>query len=180
MKRMPRFLPSYLAVAVLCGFATPEFVSAEESEFSRQSIDLGVVVGDIDKSMEFYVDGIGFQKVGGFTAGQVAEDAGLTDGVSLEITMLALGKDKTASKLKLMQAKGRSPKTSDQKLIHSTLGISYITIFVTDQNATLARLKKLGVEPLAKGPVHLNGGTYLTVVKDPDGNFVELVGPKAK
>ncbi len=58
------------------------------------------------------------------------------------------------------------------------LGYSYITIWVNDQTAALARLKKLDVAPIAKGPVGLSGGLFLTVVRDPDGNFVELVGPR--
>jgi hypothetical protein len=48
----------------------------------------------------------------------------------------------------------------------------------------LKRLEKAGVKPLAKGPVALPEplpqGIYLTVVRDPDGNIVELVGPKDK
>jgi lactoylglutathione lyase len=179
MQRSPRFLPSYLAVAVLCGFAAPEFAAAEEAEFTRQTIDIGVVVSDIEKSLKFYVDGIGFQKAGGFEVAQVGKDAGLTDGAPLSINVLTLGKDKTATKLKLMQVKGRDAKKSDQSTIHATVGFSYITVWVADQTAALARLKKLGLAPLAKGPVPLPGSPlYLTVVKDPDGNFVELVGPK--
>jgi catechol 2,3-dioxygenase-like lactoylglutathione lyase family enzyme len=62
------------------------------------------------------------------------------------------------------------------------LGFSYLTIVVNDTNAALARLKKAGVKPIAKTPVelpkNLAPGVFLTVVRDPDGNLVELVGPK--
>ena len=48
--------------------------------------------------------------------------------------------------------------------------------------AALKRLDKAGVKPVAKGPVPLPAGlpqgVFLTVVQDPDGNLVELVGPK--
>jgi catechol 2,3-dioxygenase-like lactoylglutathione lyase family enzyme len=68
--------------------------------------------------------------------------------------------------------------------IHSQRGYSYITIEINDTNAALKRLEKAGVKPLAKGPVALPKplpqGIYLTVVRDPDGNIVELVGPKAE
>ena len=51
-------------------------------------------------------------------------------------------------------------------------------------NVSLERLKKMSVKPLAKGPVPLPKGfpegVFLTVVKDPDGNFVELVGPSGQ
>ena len=48
--------------------------------------------------------------------------------------------------------------------------------------AAARRLKKAGVKPIAKGPVtlpkNLNPEWSLTIVRDPDGNLVELVGPK--
>ena len=37
------------------------------------------------------------------------------------------------------------------------------------------RAKKAGVKPLPKG---LPQGVYLTIVRDPDGNLIELLGPK--
>ena len=37
-----------------------------ESNFARQTIDLGVVVSDIEESLKFYKDIIGFEETGGF------------------------------------------------------------------------------------------------------------------
>jgi hypothetical protein len=47
----------------------------------------------------------------------------------------------------------------------------------------LERLAKIGVKPIAKIPVLLPevlvpGKMDLTIVRDPDGNFVELIGPR--
>ena len=64
-----------------------------------------------------------------------------------------------------------------QKYIHSTLGVSYLTLFVTDMDAAVARLKKANVRLLGKTPAALGGKTKITVVHDPDGNFIELIGP---
>ena len=83
-----------------------------------------------------------------------------------------------------MQFPGGKSKKSDNATIDSQLGFRYLTIYVTDTAAAMARLQKAGVKPLAKGPVELPDslakGMYLTVVRDPDGNFVELIGPKKK
>lgn len=58
------------------------------------------------------------------------------------------------------------------------MGFRYLTIHVKNMDVSVARLKKTGIKVLAKGPVALSRGkVYLTVVKDPHGNFVELVGP---
>jgi hypothetical protein len=50
--------------------------------------------------------------------------------------------------------------------------------------SAVARLKKAGVKLLGKCPLALpqtlNSESYVTVFRDPDGNFVEFVGPKKK
>lgn len=153
--------------------------SADESEFSSPTIDLGIVVSDLDKAMKFYTEAVGFTPTGEFTAGKdVTRDSGLSAGEELTIKKLSLGKGKGATTIKLMQSAIEKSKKSDQTYITSSLGFSYLTIRVTSTKTALARLKKAGIKVLAQGPAILPGGKVaLTVVKDPDGNFVELVGP---
>lgn len=154
-----------------------------KSDFVNGTIDLGVVVSNVDKSVKFYTEAIGFKEAQGFAVGaDFCADAGLTDKHALSIRVLVLGDDAKATKLKLMEVPGAPNKKSDNAFVPSQLGYRYLTIHVTDGDAALARLKKAGVKPLAKGPVPLPAGlpagNALTVVRDPDGNFVELVGPK--
>lgn len=153
-------------------------------EFSEPTIDLGCVVSNIDASVKFYTEAIGFKVAGGFKVpANFAKDSGLTAGKELDIKVLTLGgaSGEEATKLKLMQVKGSGGK-ANQTHIDSTLGFSYITIMVKSTDAALKRLKKAGVKPIAKGPAtlpkSLNPALALTIVRDPDGNFVELVGPK--
>ena len=47
-------------------------------------------------------------------------------------------------------------------------------------SAVMARLKKAGVKTLGKTPAPIGGGNLLTVFRDPDGNFIELIGPASK
>ncbi len=176
-----------LSVAVMLGAilaATPARGQDEpEGEFARTTIDLGVVVADVEKSAKFYTEAVGFTEIDGFSvAGDFAADAGLTDSQPLKIRVFVLGDGETATRLKLMQLPQVDSKKSDNSFIHSQLGYSYITIYVTDTTAAMARLTKAGVKPVAKGPVplpkELAEGVFLTVVRDPDGNLIELVGPK--
>jgi lactoylglutathione lyase len=173
---MHRFIAAALLLVALPCLAV-------EPAFPRTTIDLGCVVGDLDASVRFYKEGIGFTDVKGFEVpADLARDAGLTDTKPLAIRVLVLGEGDAATKLKLMQVAGTTPRTGDAEFIHSHTGYRYLTIFVADTDAALARLAKLGVKPLAKSPVPLPDslapGMHLTCVRDPDGNIVELIGPR--
>ena len=172
-----------LASLLACALVSPASVNAQEIGFSKTTIDFGIVVSDLEKSLAFYTDVVGFTRAGNFTVKpQVANDAGLTKiSKPLVVEMLKLGDDAGATTLKLMQIPDAKQQKPAQGTIHASLGMSYMTVFVTDTTAALARAAKHGVKPLKKGPVDLGGGKmYLTLVKDPDGNFVELVGPLKK
>ena len=150
--------------------------------FPRTTIDVGMVVSDIDAAVAFYTQGIGFKQVEGFQVNaELANAVGLTDNKALDIKVLVLGDDKAATKLKLMQIAETAPRSGDTDFIHSHTGFRYLTIIVADTSVLLRRLKQLGVEPLAQSPVtlpeNLFPGMSLTCVKDPDGNIVELIGP---
>jgi len=148
-----------------------------KSEFSRTTIDVGMVVSDVEKAAKFYTQGLGFKEAGRFdVAAQMAGDTGLTDSQPFQVRVFALGEEPTATKLKIMQIP--SAKKVDNQYISSSLGVRYLTVFVADLTKTLARLQQNGVAPV-KEPYRLGGGsTYLALVKDPDGNIIELLGPK--
>ncbi len=148
-------------------------------EFARTTIDLGMVVSDVDKAVKFYTEAIGFKEIQGFTvSAEFCAAAGLTD-KQLDIRVLVLGDEPAATRLKVMSA--GEPKSNDNRSVTAEKGFRYLTIYTADANATAERLKKAGVKPLAKGPVPLPPGfpenMRLSVVRDPDGNLVELIGP---
>lgn len=167
-------------VALVAGHAVH---AAEPVVFPRATIDLGCVVTDIDKSVRFYTQGIGLRELPGFDVpASLAADAGLTDSKPLSIRVLVLGDGPDATKLKLMQVDGTTPRTGDTEFIHSHTGFRYLTLFVDDTNAAIARLAAIGVTPIAGSPValpaNLAAGMHLTCVRDPDGNIVELIAPR--
>ena len=59
-----KFTPLLILISSLLAAS----LSAEESEFQTTTIDLGVMVGDLEKSIQFYTEAVGFSVVGGFTA----------------------------------------------------------------------------------------------------------------
>jgi predicted enzyme related to lactoylglutathione lyase len=76
-----------------------------------------------------------------------------------------------------MTIPGANSKKVDNQYIGSSLGFRYLTINVADLAKTMERLKQHGVAPV-KEPYRLSGNSHLILVKDPDGNIVELIGPK--
>ncbi|MFT7512058.1 MAG: hypothetical protein ACI9QL_001265, partial [Candidatus Omnitrophota bacterium] len=100
--RIRTTLAACSAILILTALAP---VHAQEAGFAKTTIDFGVVVSNLEKSLAFYTDVIGFKRAGNFTvAPEVANDAGLTQVTKpITIEMLKLGDDKTATTLKLMQ-----------------------------------------------------------------------------
>ena len=177
------------------------------NQFATTIIDIGLVVRDLQSSVAFYTEAIGFTEIIGFDVPvEIAGDSGLTDYRPLQISTLRIGvEDGTPStQVKLMEIPDVETQEADTQFIHSHYGINYMSIFVSDMDSVLARLEEAGVTPLAKGrvtlPLEISIGAilrppeewdpeatkvepelpenvYLVVVKDPDGNFIELVGP---
>jgi len=147
-------------------------------DFARTTIDVGVVVSNVEKAAQFYKNALGFTEVTGFdVSAKMGAGSGLTDNQPFHVRVMVLGEGPTATKIKLMEFPYRPGSTIDNRFIHSSYGYSYLTIFVTDTTAALERAKKAGALPL-KEPYQIRGGkNYLTLVRDPDGNLIELVGP---
>lgn len=175
-----------LLLAAVCLNAVPTARAADsQTEFASKTIDIGVVVSDISASVKFYTEAIGFKEVEGFNvSAEFCGSAGITDFRPLNVRVLVLGDGPQATKLKLMQMSSVKPRRSDNTFIHSQLGYRYLTIQVTDTEQALVRLFKAGVKPVAMSPVPLPEGMAkgvgLTVIRDPDGNLIELVGPMKK
>ena len=167
---LPLVLTSFLALA--------DESSDDSPAFSSPTVDIGIVVSDLEASAKFYTEVLGLTEKKGFTAtAEKATAFGLTDQVGADIRVFVLGEGEGATKLKLMAFPTKPGARPDQSYIHSTVGISYLTLRVSDMKAALDRLKAAGIEPLGETPAQLNGDVHLTTVRDPDGNFLELIGP---
>jgi len=165
-----------VTVLLLSGYAA---TGGAKSEFARTTIDIGIVVNNVEKAAKFYKEALGFTEVPGFdVSAEMGRDSGLTDSKAFRVRVFVLGDEPTATKIKLMEFPDAPGKKVDNQFIHSSLGVRYLTIFVADTNAAVERAKKASVVPV-KDPYQLGGGNnYLTLLKDPDGNIIELVGPK--
>ena len=152
-----------------------------KGEFASTTIDVGIVVSDVEKSAQFYKNALGFTEVPGFDVStELGGESGLSNYHAFHVRVMVLGEEENATKIKIMEFPKAPRKKVDNQFIHSSLGFSYLTIFVSDTTAAVERAQKAGAVPVKK-PYKLAGSNnYLTLVKDPDGNIIELVGPKKK
>lgn len=175
MIKPTRLFSLLAAAALLCARAAAE--STESTEFTSETISIGVVVADVEKSVEFYTKVIGMKKTGGFSVDSAGgKRTGLTDGVPVSITVLKLGDSKTATEWKLMSF-GKPASHPKQKHLQDDTGMQYITLHVKALKPILERIKANNVKLLGETPFPMGGTTYFTLVQDPDGTFVELIGP---
>lgn len=164
---------------LLCLFAfyLGNFASAQ-SEFTSPLIGVGVVVKDLDKSLDFYVNTIGMVKTGGFSLdADFTKRSGLSNGVPFSVVVLKLENSDSANEWKLMSF-GNNPKHKKSNHVQDDLGMQYVTINVKALTPVMERLKQKGVKFLGDTPTPLSGNRFFLLVQDPDGNFIELIGPK--
>ncbi|MVM37749.1 VOC family protein [Spirosoma sp. HMF3257] len=151
--------------------------SYAQSNFTSKTIGIGVVVADLDRSLDFYVKGIGMVKTGSFTINEeFGKRSGLTNGVATNVTILKLENSPDATDWKLMSfgSKSSHPKPAH---IQDDTGMQYITIQVKALQPIIDRLSQMKVKFLGSTPTPLNDKAQFVFVQDPDGNFIELIGP---
>ncbi|WP_229311234.1 VOC family protein [Larkinella soli] len=148
-----------------------------QSNFSSKVIGVGVVVADLERSLDFYVNGIGMVKTGSFTINEeFSKRSGLADGASAAVTILKLENSPESTDWKLMSF-GKKASHPQQKSIQDDTGMQYITINVKALKPIVERLRQMKVPFLGSTPTPLNGKTQFVLVQDPDGTFIELIGP---
>jgi catechol 2,3-dioxygenase-like lactoylglutathione lyase family enzyme len=150
-----------------------------EQEFAGTVIHIGVVVADLEKSMRFYKDSIGMVQVDK-TSFDLDEDftrrTGLTGGIPMHVEVLKLGSGNGATQFKLMSFGGRA-QPLENDFVYNHTGMQYITVQFAELEPLLARLKENDIPLLGETPTPLKGGRYFVLVKDPDGTFIECIGP---
>lgn len=168
---------SVLKIFVFVAALMFNFTAYSQSNFSSNLIGSGVVVSDLDRSLDFYVDGIGMVKAYNFTINEeFSKRSGLSNGVAVEVSVLKLENSPSANEWKLMSF-GNKQATPKPEYIQDGTGVQYITINVKALNPVIKRLKEKGVKLLGSTPTPLNENLHFVLVQDPDGIFIELIGP---
>lgn len=158
--------------------AVPSYAVQPPDDFAKSGISVGVVCEDLNKSLDFYLNVIGMVKTNEFgVEAAKAKELGLSNGNSFDVKVLKLENSENAPEWKLMSF-GKKATHPKQSYVPDDTGMQYITIYVKSMKPILERIQKKGVKTLGITPTMLSEALQFVLVQDPDGNFIELIGPK--
>lgn len=123
---------------------------------AKDSIDVGVICGDIQASLHFYHTLLGLEKVG-----EQPASTGTMHRLRFGSSVVKLIDPTTRP--------GGGPIGIDQQL-----GFRYLTFVVTNLDAVCQHLEAQHIE-FTREKIEIRPGTTIAMVKDPDGNIVEFV-----
>jgi glyoxylase I family protein len=136
---------------------------------------IGVCVADLERSVRFYCDILGFVRSSTMPDVHVAGEP--TDSLlQLHDTKLhAVYLERDGFRLELLHyASPKSPGKAPQRTMND-LGFTHLSVQVTDVEATLAKLAAAGVVIDRATVIEIGGLTVAGFVRDPDGLGIELV-----
>ena len=150
------------------------FQKKEHNDSDITGMQVGVVVSDLEKSLDFYTNVIGMTKVSTYHGNaEVITEAGLTNGKALDIINLKLNNEPGNPEYKITKIQDVKSKPLSNSF---QPGLRYISIFVKDLDPYLKRIKERNIKLLSKtNPLTAPEGYKVIVLQDPDGALLELI-----
>lgn len=152
---------------------------AADGSFSGSTIHIGVVVSNLERSMEFYREILGMVRADdpSFDIDRdFAARSGLSGGVPFHVEVLKLREGPESTQWKLMSFENL-PEPDRGTFIQDAVGMRYVTLFYNDLSPVIRRLNRASVPFLGRTPTPLADNRYFVLIQDPDGIFLELIGP---
>lgn len=165
----------YLSVLFIIIITIPCFTQDSPADLGVAAI--GLVVSDIEKSEKFYTEIIGMVPAGSFSLDATwSKEAGAANDRPFSVKMFKMVDGKSATILKLAYFDSVGPRP-EQSGVDVMAGVNYITLHYDSLDEVVKRIDEAGIKRL--GWVKREG-YQLIFIRDPDGLFVELVGPPEK
>ena len=133
----------------------------------------GICVSDLDRSLRFYCEGLGFEASDGYDLdSEVA--AGLDRALEVDVPVKIRSQFISNGEMKVELIHFREPSVvGEPSSRRNHLGITHLSFWVDDVDAAAARLTGLGGTILPD--TRTNPGVELVFLTDPDGVRVELM-----
>lgn len=137
---------------------------------------IGLCVTDLERSLRFYCDGLGFEKVIGFDLDDTTMP-GLDRSLEVEAPVALTSQFIQLGGMKIELLHFRSPAVGGTPSpSRGCIGFTHLSFYVDDVDASAARLVELGGTVIQSTRANL--GVELVFLADPDGARVELMAPK--
>jgi catechol 2,3-dioxygenase-like lactoylglutathione lyase family enzyme len=128
-------------------------------ELTKDSIDLGIVIRDPEASLKFYRDTLGFKAAG---------EGPMPGGGTMYRLMCG------TSMIKLVHSEKEPPAAPARGGITGAFGYRYWTISVSNLDEITDAVSSAGYKVVVT-PREIRPGTSISIVEDPDGNWVEFL-----
>ena len=132
-------------------------------ELGKTSIDIGIVVRDGDAAMKFYRDTLGLEHVA---------DTPFPGGGTMHRLMCG------TTLVKIVETDETPEKADNTGGPYAASGIRYWTITIQDLNAMTEKFRAAGYT-VAVEPKEVRPGVQISMIEDPDGNWLELLEDKS-
>jgi catechol 2,3-dioxygenase-like lactoylglutathione lyase family enzyme len=148
-----------------------------ENETMVNTVDVGVIVSDMEKSLDFYTKILGMEQTGTWhSSREMSTTYGVNSGKAFDIIDLKLDCEGYVLKYKLNKTEGNLPKnkTTSSATDHYSfekLGTRYLTINVKSVDPFIERLKEHSIKFKM---VTLPDGYRVVLLHDPDGAILEI------
>ena len=131
----------------------------------------GFVVADLERAVEFYVDGVGLEIQNRYErqGGPIEKVVGYVD-AHLQIAILGIGGEHVLELIQYVNPPPGQRSTSER----SVIGGSHLAFAVDDIQAMYEKLSSAGARTL-NAPVAVAPGRTVCYLQDPDGNWLELM-----
>lgn len=133
----------------------------------RRFSHVGVCVSDLERSLAFYRDGLGFTETKRL---DVAGDAAETLLALSDLDLRAVFLERDGLRLELLHYDSPGRRGSGEPRPMNALGLTHLSLRVDDLDATAAALERAGGRVLRATRTH--GAVFAT---DPDGTRIELL-----
>lgn len=131
-----------------------------EAKPPRHTIDIGIVVSDLEKSLAFYRDLLGLPIVAQAQTSLIGKG---------QMIQMQHGE----SLIKLVQLES-TPPVPEATNIGAFCGFRYATLLVDNVQRVMEKLEQSNVRT-SRPVTELGNGTVISMVEDPNGNIIEFV-----
>jgi catechol 2,3-dioxygenase-like lactoylglutathione lyase family enzyme len=136
-----------------------------------EALHYGLNVSDMDEALSFYQDRLGFEVDRRFSISDVQADIVGVAGVEGEITFLNAG----GFEIELIAYDAPENGSVHDHMSGHDVGVAHLCVEVEDVWAIYEALSN--EEEFVSEPQSVGNGAQISYMRDPDGNYVELMEP---